>query len=53
MTETFSRAGEYLLGLKKAATDLLSTPTQFSEYTILFIPEGKKTTSKREYFFLN
>jgi AraC-like DNA-binding protein len=41
MKEVFSRAGEYLVGLKKTDTDLLSTPAQFSEYTILFIPEGE------------
>lgn len=41
MKEVFTRAGEYLLGTKKADTGLLSTPAQFSEYTILFIPEGE------------
>jgi len=41
MKEVFSRAGEYLIGLKNADTDLLSSPAQFSEYTILFIPEGE------------
>jgi AraC family transcriptional activator of pobA len=41
MQEVFSRSGEYLIGLKNADTDLLSSPAQFSEYTILFIPEGE------------
>lgn len=41
MKEVFTRAGEYLLGIKKADTDLLSSPAQFSEYTILFISEGE------------
>lgn len=41
MDEAFSKAGEYLLGLKELDTDLLSTPAQFSEYTILFIPKGE------------
>lgn len=41
MEEAFSRAGEYLLGLKEVDTDLLSTPAQFAEYTILFIPKGE------------
>ncbi|WPU92930.1 helix-turn-helix domain-containing protein [Mucilaginibacter sabulilitoris] len=41
MKEVFTRAREYLLGLKKTDTDLLSTPAQFSEYTILFIPDGE------------
>ena len=41
MKEVFARAGEYLLGTKKTDTDLLSTPAQFSEYTILLIPEGE------------
>lgn len=41
MQEVFSRSGEYLIGLKQADTDLLSSPAQFSEYTILFIPEGE------------
>ncbi|WP_090154579.1 helix-turn-helix domain-containing protein [Dyadobacter soli] len=41
MEGALSRAGEYLLGLKKLDTNTLSTPAQFSEYTILFIPEGE------------
>ncbi|MEN0053831.1 MAG: AraC family transcriptional regulator [Mucilaginibacter sp.] len=41
MKELLSIAGEYLLGLKKTNTDLLSIPIQFPEYTILFIPEGE------------
>jgi len=41
MKEVFSRAGEYLLGVKRMDTNLLSTPVQFSEYTILFIRDGK------------
>ncbi|MDR6943903.1 helix-turn-helix domain-containing protein [Mucilaginibacter pocheonensis] len=41
MKEVLSRAGEYLLSLKKTDTGLLSTPVQFSEYTMLFIPEGE------------
>jgi AraC family transcriptional activator of pobA len=41
MKEVFSRSGEYLIGLKNADTDLLSSPAQFSEYTIVFIPEGE------------
>jgi AraC family transcriptional regulator, transcriptional activator of pobA len=41
MKEVFSRAGEYLLRLKKTDTDLLRSPVQFAEYTILFIPEGE------------
>lgn len=41
MQEVFSRSGEYLIGLKNADTDLLSSPAQFSEYTILFMPEGE------------
>ena len=41
MNEVFSRGGEYLIGLKKADTNLLSSPAQFSEYTILFMPEGE------------
>jgi AraC-like DNA-binding protein len=41
MKEVFSRAGEYLLRLNNVNSDLLSSPAQFSEYTILFIPEGE------------
>lgn len=41
MEEVFSRAGENLLGIKELDTDLLSTPAQFPEYTIVFIPEGE------------
>lgn len=41
MKEVFARAGQYLLSLKKTDTDQLSKPAQFSEYTMLFIPEGE------------
>ncbi|SEJ49775.1 AraC-type DNA-binding protein [Dyadobacter sp. SG02] len=41
MEETFSKDGQYLLRLKKLTTDLLGTPAQFSEYTILFIAAGE------------
>lgn len=40
MKEEFLRNGEYLIGLKKTDTDQLSVPTEFVEYTMLFIPEG-------------
>lgn len=43
MKEVFSRGGEYLLGIKRLDTNVLSNPAQFSEYTILFIPEGTGT----------
>lgn len=41
MDEAFSKAGEYLIGVKKLDTGQLASPTQSSEYTILFIPEGE------------
>ncbi len=41
MDEAFSKAGEYLIGVKKLDTGQLASPTQFSQYTILFIPEGE------------
>lgn len=41
MKEVFARDGAYLLGIKKTDTGLLDQPGQFSEYTILFIPEGE------------
>lgn len=41
MKELLSRSGENLLVLKNTDTNLLSSPVQFSEYTILFIPDGK------------
>lgn len=40
MQEVFSRAGEYLLRLKQINGDILNSPAQFAEYTILFIAEG-------------
>ncbi|PTR01405.1 AraC-like DNA-binding protein [Mucilaginibacter yixingensis] len=43
MKEVFTRDGEYLLGIKRLDTSALNTPVQFSEYTILFIPEGQGT----------
>lgn len=43
MKEVLSRTGEYLLRLKNTGTGLLSSPVQFSEYTILFIPAGEGT----------
>ncbi|WP_245898761.1 AraC family transcriptional regulator [Chitinophaga niastensis] len=36
-----SKSGENLPGLKITTGDLLNNPTQFSEYTILFITEGE------------
>src|ERR1700738_5223827 len=41
MKEVFSKAGENLPGVKIVTGDLLSKPVQFSEYTVLFIPEGE------------
>ena len=41
MKEVFSKSGDYLIGLKKGEEGSLSTPAQFSEYTILFIAEGE------------
>lgn len=33
--------GPFLFGLKQTDTTALGTPTQFSEYTLLFIPKGE------------
>jgi len=41
MKDILSADGEYLFGLKKTDTDLLSTPVQFAVYSILYIPEGE------------
>lgn len=41
MQQIFSETGTFLLGLKKCSSDFLSVPAQFSEYTVLYIPEGK------------
>lgn len=41
MKKVLSRSGQHLLGLIHAETCSLSSPMQFSEYTILFIPAGK------------
>lgn len=41
MKEIFSKSGEYLFGLKKDEEGCLSTPTRFSQYSVLFIPEGE------------
>lgn len=41
MKKIFSKSGEYLLGVKKADECDLSIPTQFSSYTVLFVPEGE------------
>ncbi|MGY0040341.1 helix-turn-helix domain-containing protein [Pedobacter sp. NJ-S-72] len=41
MKKIFSKSGEYLLGVKKTDGCDLSIPTQFSSYTILFVPEGE------------
>ncbi len=40
MKRIFSKSGEYLLGVKKTATNDLRLPVQFPAYTVLFIPEG-------------
>lgn len=43
MNEIFSASGEYLLGLKEIDSASLSKPVQFSEYSVLFIPQGGGT----------
>lgn len=41
MKDLFSASGECLLRLNPTHTDQLTSPEQYSEYTILFIAEGK------------
>jgi len=41
MKDLFSASGEYLLRLNPTHSDQLTAPEQYSEYTILFIDEGK------------
>jgi len=41
MYKVFSDNGALLLGINKTDRTILSTPGQFSEYTILFISEGQ------------
>ena len=41
MQQILSKTGDFLLGLKKENKDFLSSPEQFSEYTVLYIPKGK------------
>lgn len=43
MEKIVSDAGTYLLGLDWTDENFLTSPNQFPEYTILFIPEGEGT----------
>lgn len=41
MNKVFSENGTLLLGIEKSETNVLDTPLQFSEYTILLISKGE------------
>lgn len=41
MQQILSETGTFLLGLKKCGNDFLAVPLQFSEYTVLYIPQGE------------
>lgn len=41
MQQILSETGTFLLGLKKCYDNFLADPTQFSEYTVVYVPEGK------------
>ena len=41
MQQILSETGTFLLGLKRCNSDFLAIPTQFSEYTVVYVPKGK------------
>ncbi|RBL90659.1 helix-turn-helix domain-containing protein [Chitinophaga flava] len=43
MKAVHADTGEYLFGLKPAMASSLARPSQFSEYTVIFIPSGSGT----------